>query len=114
MIEDFQEIEKIIFDEQCDHFFYDLTAERDYKLHFQEKLLEGDIFNQFSRFWAWFIPLQEKLVKKYYALNEAETDEFIEAEDYIDLTLKLLFFHMDIRKKARENGDYIPIRIIED
>jgi hypothetical protein len=47
-------------------------------------------------------------------LNEAETDEFIEAEDYIDLTLKLLFFHMDIRKKARENGDYIPIRIIED
>jgi len=59
--------------------------------------------------------LQEKLVKKYYALNEAETDEFIEAEDYLDpeLTLKLLFFHMDIRKKARENGEYIPVCFID-
>jgi hypothetical protein len=115
LLEDFQEIEKIIFDEQCDHFFYDLTAERDYKLHFQEKLLHGDIFNQFSRFWAWFIPLQEKLVKKYYALNEAETDEFIEAGDYLDpnLTLNLLSFHMDIRKKAKQRKEYIPIRTID-
>jgi len=115
LIEDFQEIEKIIFDEQCDHFFYDLTAERDYKLHFQEKLLEGDIFNQFSRFWAWFIPLQEKLVKKYYALNEAETDEFIEEGDYLDpdLTLRLLFFHMEIRSKAKARGEYIPVGFID-
>jgi hypothetical protein len=115
LIEDFQEIEKIIFDEQCEHFFYDLTAEQDYRVHFQEKLLEGDIFNQFSSFWAWFIPLQEKLVKKYYALNEAETDEFIEEGDYFDpeLTLKLLSFHMDIRKRARERGEYIPVGLID-
>lgn len=73
--------------------------------------LKGKLVENFLRTWVWFRSRQKELVKKYYALTESETDEFLENDDYSDpqSTLKLLSFHLDIRNMAKERGEYIPL-----
>jgi len=115
LIEKVCEIENILIDGPLDEFFNDLNEEADYQMIIQETKLGGEIFDKLKRFLVWFNLLQKQLVQKYYALTESQTDEFIEAEDYLDpeLTLKLLFFHMEIRSKAKARGEYIPVGFID-
>jgi len=58
----------------------------------------------------WFYPTQKMLVEKYFALTEAELDRIIEFDEVPEFERRydILTTHMDIRKKALENGERIP------
>lgn len=105
------EAEGILEDDGCEYFLSTLREEESFQILLWERPLVGKLGERFSRSWAWFKPRQEELVKKYYALTESETDQFLEGYDYVDprVTLKLLSFHLDIRMKAKERGDFIPL-----
>ncbi|MDN3205643.1 hypothetical protein [Algoriphagus sediminis] len=73
----------------------------------------GEEFSQVGFFLNRFFQIQPILVKKYYALSVEETDQLLELERDFNpfLEIKLLQFHMDIRERARERGEEIPLNL---
>ena len=82
-------------------------GENNYQVTYQTLELIGKPFEDLSILLTWFKPLRSALVKKYYSLTEVETVQFLASEDFLDPehTLTLFSFHMDIRKRAREQGE---------
>jgi hypothetical protein len=76
------------------------------------KILIGKNIDQYINWWNWFGSTREKLVKKYFALSDGELDQIHENEGlfFQESELERLGFHMDIRERARQNGEYIPLR----
>ncbi|PZX56778.1 hypothetical protein LV85_00711 [Algoriphagus chordae] len=113
-----QIIEKLLrFDKYLnEHEFTYLTLRRSddvsVQIHTHSYWIEGEEFDFFAEFHDWFNIMYGLYVHRYYALTEAETDEYLEFEEDYDPEYNLgsLKFHMDIRKRARENGEYIPLR----
>jgi len=58
----------------------------------------------------WFYPAQKTLVEKYFALTEAELDRIIEFDEVPEFERRydILTTHMNIRKRALGNGEWIP------
>lgn len=104
--------ERILVNAEFEYLIDLLKPENDYRMIYQTLELVEAPFEDFSRFLAWFKPLQLSLVKKYYSLTEVETEQFLETYEYIDpkFSLTQLGFHMEIRERARKRGEYIPLK----
>lgn len=57
-----------------------------------------------------FQPTQRNLVEKFFALTEDEIEKILELDDLeeTDLNLNFLSTHLNIREKAKMNGEWIP------
>lgn len=91
---------------------------RSYSLNYCKMLLiVGNEINKIGGFLVEiFQPLQKSLVEKYFALTEDEIDKILELEDLeeTDLNLDLLSTHLNIREKAKMNGEWIPYYLGKD
>lgn len=76
-----------------------------------EFCLRGGLIAEVGRWLnTWFYPSQKMLVNKYFALTEAELDRIVELDEVPEFEQRyhILTTHMNIRKKALENGNWIP------
>jgi hypothetical protein len=94
---------------------------------FLTRIIVQDIFQPFSYYPAvvgklaedfcnsilWFRSRQRELVKKYFALTQSETDNFLEKDEFgnAETSLKMLSFHMRIRNQAQERGEFVPLNL---
>lgn len=105
-------IEEIL---DCSLLFFHQKIESD-ELGFYWKFggefyLRGGLLTEVGRWMStWFYPSQKILTEKYFALTEAELDRIIEFDEVPEFMRRydILTTHMDIRKKALENGERIP------
>ncbi|WP_139183709.1 hypothetical protein [Algoriphagus alkaliphilus] len=73
--------------------------------------LRGGLISEVGKWMDdWFYPTQKMLVEKYFALTEAELDRIVEFNEVPEFERRfdILTTHIDIRKKALENGEWIP------
>lgn len=77
----------------------------------REFYLRGGLVTEVGKWMhTWFYPSQKLLVEKYFALTEAELDQIVEFDEVPEFERRyhILTTHMNIRKKAIENGNWIP------
>ncbi|MCS5488869.1 hypothetical protein [Algoriphagus limi] len=104
-------IEKTLLKHNHTYLIWVWKNEEQYNFYTNTAFIRGGIFDQFAKLWAWFKPRHLDLLKKYFALTPLETEEFcteLKHESSTD-TIHTLSFHLDVRKKARSNGEYIPM-----
>lgn len=102
--------EGILKEKGEEYFVLAFKEEKSFQIALYSFPLAGNLVDIFYRSWDWFAPRQEALVKKYFALTETETDDFMEDIDELTtaVNIRLLSFHLDIRKRAKERGEDIP------
>ncbi|MFN3999680.1 hypothetical protein [Algoriphagus sp.] len=115
LIEIILNAEGILKENGEEYFVLALKEKNSFQIALYSLPFEGNLVDIFYRYWAWFAPRQETLVKKYFALNETETDEFLEDKDELTtaVNIRLLSFHLDIRKGAKDRGEDIPFGLGE-
>ena len=107
--------EKVI-DEDGHHYVYHvLKAEEGYRIHCDRSKLIGGNADIFSETFPWLLNMQKPLVKKYYALTESETIQFLDTTDVPDplASVQMLSFHLEVRERARKQGEIIPFGLGE-
>lgn len=115
LIEVIMDGEKIIIEEGHEYVYYLLDEKDGYQIPYHLKPLTGKGADTFSDSWVWFRSRQESLVKKYYALTEWETSQYLESWEVVDpeSRLKSLTFHWEVREKAKNRGEEIPFGLGE-
>lgn len=116
LIEVILEAEKILKDEGHEYTLYVLQKEESYRIRYWLRYLIGGIADTFSTSWVWFKAQQQPLLRKFYALTEPETVQFLNSWGDVDpeSSIRSLTFHLDIRRKAEERGELIPFGLGED
>ncbi|NVJ48373.1 MAG: hypothetical protein HWE07_14660 [Cytophagia bacterium] len=109
-------IEKLLINNDREYFIWLWKNESRYYFENYNYLLVDGIFESFAKLWTWFKPRQLQLLQKYFALTPYETEEFCSNEENFTSTdsIYTLSFHLEIRKKARLSGDFIPMDLWSD
>ncbi|SFO18550.1 hypothetical protein SAMN04488519_104207 [Algoriphagus ornithinivorans] len=110
LIEKVIQAETIMDEYFCEFLFQNTNLDEDFFINWRGHSFREGYFDLFPIFWKGFIPIRAQLVQKYYALSEYETEDFLEDEYCFNQeeTLESLYFHMNIRKEAKERGEEIP------
>jgi hypothetical protein len=96
-------------------FFHQKIESNEYRYYWNfedEIFLRGGLIAEVGKWMnEWFYPSQKVLVEKYFALTEGELDRIVELDEVPEFERRydILTTHLDIRKKAFENGEWIPL-----
>ncbi|TFV94462.1 hypothetical protein E4S40_10600 [Algoriphagus kandeliae] len=116
LIQKIIQIEELLINYDQSYLIWIWKNEEEYFFREHRAFLKGGIFDKFAQLWEWFKPRHLELLQKYFALTPNETEEFCLNQKYYSSTdtIYTLSFHMDIRKKARSKGEYIPMGLWSD
>lgn len=109
------EAEKILEEGGNQQLLYTLNEEEGYQIRCRSSILTGENADIFSSSFPWLLAMQKPLVQKYFALTESETIQFLESTDVMDpaASIRMLSFHLEVREKARKQGEIIPFGLGE-
>lgn len=116
LIQKIIQVEQILIDNENEYLIWVWKNENQYFFKDYNCFLVDGIFDSFAKLWAWFKPQQLELLMKYFALTPNETEEFCSNQKNYSSTdtIYTLSFHLDIRKKTRSKGEYIPMGLWSD
>lgn len=112
MIECILRFENLFWETKYDYFFNFETKDGKYLINSEELILKGEVIDKFNSMWSRFLIERKRLVKKYFSLSDGELDQYYESNEYYfhETELERLGFHMEIRDRAKKNGEIIPLR----
>jgi len=90
---------------------FELSSSGYFLNHWDQVHIKSEVVSKLGEWFnEWFFPTQSELVKKYFALNEADMDQIEEFDEIPEWDRKYNFLttHLNIREKARLNGGHIP------